>query len=107
AGEAPDVRPEREDELERLAQESAPWWITARAGWQGLRERGLTFGDAAHDYLKRHPYLLSVPFQTCAEYDHGRLAEGYALLLAHIDKQEPGFVNDALLRLNPQFGSRD
>src|SRR6185436_9521868 len=24
-----------------------------------------------------------------------------------IDKQEPGFVNDALLRLNPQFGSRD
>ena len=64
----------------------------ARAGWHGLRERGLTFGDAAHDYLKRFPYLLSVPLQKSAEYEGGRLAEGYALLLAHIDKQEEGFV---------------
>jgi hypothetical protein len=107
AGESPAARREREAELERLAQETARWWIAARTGWQGLRERGLNFGDATHDYLERYPYLLSVPIQKSTEYENGRLAEGYALLLAHIDKQEQGFVKDALLRLNPQFGSRD
>ena len=99
-------RREQEEQLERLAQDTARWWLAARAGWQGLRERGLTFGDAAHDYLKRFPYLLSVPLQKSAEYEGGRLAEGYALLLAHIDKQEQGFVQEALTRLNPQFGTR-
>jgi hypothetical protein len=98
---------EQEEQLERLAQETAPWWLAARAGWLGLHERGLTFGDAARDYLKRFPYLLSVPLQRSVEYDSGRLAEGYALLLAHIDKQEPGFVQTALTRLNPQLGARD
>jgi hypothetical protein len=104
AGEAAD---NREAELEQLAQDSARWWIAARAGWQGLHERGLTYGEAAHDYLERYPYLLSVPIQQSVQYDGGRLAEGYGLLLAHIDKQEPGFVDDALRRLNPQFGARD
>jgi hypothetical protein len=98
---------EQEEQLERLAQETARWWITARAGWNGLRERGLTFGDAAFDYLKRFPYLMSVPLQQSPEFEGGRLAEGYALLLAHIDQQEEGFVRDALARLNPQFGTRD
>ncbi|HEX6209201.1 MAG TPA: hypothetical protein VF136_00395 [Methylomirabilota bacterium] len=105
--EAAALRREQEEQLERLAQETARWWLTARAGWHGLRERGLTFGDAAHDYLQRFPHLLSVPLQQSAEYEAGRLAEGYALLLAHIDRQEPGFVNAALTRLNPQLGTRD
>ena len=103
SGEGVDARQEREAHLERLAEETARWWITARAAFDGLRERGLSFGDAAHDYLKRFPYLLSVPIQKSAEYEGGRLAEGYALLLAHIDKQEAGLVKDALSRLNPQF----
>ena len=103
----PAPNPEREEALERLARETAPWWIAARAGWQALRERGLTFGDAVHDYLKRFPYLLSVPLQRSAEYEGGRLAEGYALLLTHIDKQEQGFVKQALARLNPELGTRD
>jgi hypothetical protein len=106
-GETTDERREREEELERLAQQTARWWLGARAGWQGLRERGRGFGDAAHDYLKRFPYLLSVPLQKSAEYEGGRLAEGYALLLAHIDKQEEGFVKEALTRLNLQFTTRD
>lgn len=97
----------REHELEGLAQETAQWWIGARAGWQGLRERGLSFGDAAFDFIKRFPYLLSVPLQRSAEYEGGHLAEGYALLLAHIEKQEEGFVERALVRLNPQFTTRD
>jgi hypothetical protein len=103
----PAPRREQEEELVRLAQQTAPWWIAARAGWQGLRERGFTFGDAAHDYLKRFPYLLSVPLQKSAEYEGGRLAEGYALLLTHLDEQEPGLVKEALTRLNPQLGTRD
>jgi hypothetical protein len=101
------VHPEQEEQLERLAQETARWWLAARAGWQGLHERGLSFSDAVHEYLERFPYLLSVPLQKSAEYEGGRLAEGYALLLAHIDKQEQGFVKTALTRLNPQFGTRD
>ena len=99
------ARREQEEQLERLAQETAQWWVAARAGWEGLRERGLTFGDAAREYLKRFPSLLSVPLQQSVQ--HGQLAEGYALLLAHIDKQEPGFVKSALARLNPQLGTRD
>jgi hypothetical protein len=107
AAEALASRREQEEQLERLAQETARWWIAARSGWQGLRERGLAFGDAARDYLERFPYLLSVPLPKSAEYEGGRLAEGYALLLAHIDKQEQGLVTAALTRLNPQFGTRD
>ena len=99
------ARQEQEEQLERLAQETARWWLAARAGLEGLRERGLTFDAAAHDYLKRFPHLLSVPLQQSVQ--HGPLAEGYALLLAHIDKQEPGFVKSALTRLNPQLGTRD
>ena len=105
--EATDEQREREEELERLAQQTARWWLGARAGWQGLREGGIGFGDAAHDYLKRFPYLLSVPLQKSDEYEGGRLAEGYGLLLAHIDKQEEGFVKEALTRLNLQLTSRD
>ena len=100
-------RPEQEAALERLARETAPWWIAARAGWQGLRERGLTFGEAAREYLERFSYLLSVPLQRSAEYERGQLAEGYALLLAHIEKQEQGFVKQALARLNPELGAQD
>jgi hypothetical protein len=97
------ARHEREDELERLALETAPWWVAARTGWQGLGGRGVGFGDAAQGYLEQFPYLLSVPLQRSAEYEGGRLAEGYALLLAHIDKQEEGFVQNAFTRLSPQF----
>jgi hypothetical protein len=103
--ETPKARRKREELLEQLAQETAPWWIAARGGWNSLRERGLGVAEAARDYLGRFPYLLSVPLQQSAEAD-GRLAEGYALLLAHIEKQEEGFVQEALTRLNPQFTTR-
>jgi hypothetical protein len=104
--ETPQARREREELLERLAQETARWWIAARDGWNALRERGLGVADAARDYLRRFPYLLSVPLQKSADHAGGRLAEGYALLLAHIEKQEEGFVTEALTRLNPQFSTR-
>jgi hypothetical protein len=104
--ETPEARREREATLERLAQESARWWIAARSGWHSMRERGMTFGDAAHDYLKTYPHLLAVPLPKSHELAGGHLAEGYALLLAHIEKQEEGFVQEALTRLNPQFTAR-
>ncbi|HEU4371090.1 MAG TPA: hypothetical protein VFV05_22960 [Methylomirabilota bacterium] len=103
ATETPAARREREELLERLAQDTAHWWIAARQGWTGMRERGLGVADAARDYLAQFPYLLSVPLQKSADSGGGRLAEGYALLLAHIEKQEPGFVQEGLTRLNPQF----
>jgi len=101
--ETPEKQREREALLERLAHEAAPWWIAAREGFKTMGSRGTTFADAARDYVKRFPYLLSVPLQKSAEGQSGKVAEGYALLLAHIEKQEANFVRDALTRLNPQF----
>ena len=71
-----------------------------------MREGGASFAAASRAYLERFPYLLSVPLQESVEHEGGRLAEGYALLLAHIEKQEDGFVREALTRLNPQFTTR-
>jgi hypothetical protein len=104
--ETPQARKDREAMLERLAQQHARWWIAARDGWRQLHERGTAFSDAAREYIRRFPYLLSVPLQQSAAHESGRLAEGYALLLAHIEKQEEGFVREALTRLNPQFTAR-
>jgi hypothetical protein len=93
----------REASLEAMAAQKAQWWVGARKGWNDFRAGGASFTDAAKDMLKRYPYLLSVPIQKSAEHEGGRLAEGYALLLEHVEKQEEGFVKEALTRLNPQF----
>jgi len=47
-----------------------------------------------------------VPLARSAEFEGGRLAEGYAILLQRLEKEEPGFVREALTRLNPQFTTR-
>src|SRR5215470_8971302 len=104
--ETPQERRAREQLLERLAGESARWWIGARAGWESLVQRGLRPADAARDTLKRFPYLLSVPLSRSDEFESGRLAEGYAILLQRLEKEEPGFVKGALARLNPQLTGR-
>jgi hypothetical protein len=104
--ETPQERREREELLERLAADSARWWIGARTGWEALVQRGLSPAEAARDTLKRFPYLLSVPLSRSDEFESGRLAEGYAILLQRIEKEEPGFVKGALTRLNPQFTGR-
>ena len=105
--ETPEARKEREELLERLAQEKAQWWTGARDGWRAMNERGGSLAEAARDYLERFPTLLSVPLQKSAEAEGGLVAEGYALLLAHIEKMEEGFVRQALTRLNPQFTTRE
>jgi hypothetical protein len=105
--ETPQARKEREELLERLAQETAQWWIAARDGWTAMDSRGATFTETARHYLRRFPTMLSVPLQKSAKAEGGHVAEGYALLLAHIEKMEEGFVRQALTRLNPQFTTRE
>ncbi len=104
--ETPEQRREREELLERLAEETAQWWVGARRGWESLVQRRLAPAEAARDTLERFPYLLSVPLAKSDEFDDGRLAEGYAILLQRLEKEEPGFVREALTRLNPQFTTR-
>jgi hypothetical protein len=105
---APEERRERETMLERLAASRAKWWVGARAGWIALHRRGQSVTEAARDVFARFPYLLSVPIQESASRDSG-LAEGYGLLLDHVERHAPGFVAEALARLNPQLtaGSLD
>jgi hypothetical protein len=104
--ETADERRAREDLLERLAADTAQWWLRARAGWESLVERGTPPRDAAREALTRFPYLLSVPLARSDEFENGGLAEGYAILLQRLEKDEPGFVREALTRLNPQFTTR-
>jgi len=104
--ETPQERREREELLERMAEETAQWWVGARRGWEALAQRGLPPAEAAREALARFPYLLSVPLAKSDEFEDGRLAEGYAILLQRLEKEESGFVRAALSRLNPQFAAR-
>jgi hypothetical protein len=101
--ETPEERREREALLERLAAKNAQWWIRARTGFKDLVARGASAANAARDALGKYPYLLSVPLQESVRFAGGRLAEGYAILLQRIEKEEQDFVATALTRLNPQF----
>jgi hypothetical protein len=96
-------RREREALLERLAAKNAQWWIRARTAFKALASRDVSPANAAREMLAKFPYLLSVPLQQTADFAGGRLAEGYAILLQRLEKEEPGFVETALTRLNPQF----
>ena len=104
--ETPEEQRAREELLERLAAETARWWVGARAGWESLVQRGLPPAEAARDALTRFPHMLSVPLSRSDEYEGGRLSEGYAILLQRLEKEEPGFVQGALTRLNPQLAGR-
>ena len=101
--ETPEERREREALLESLAARSAHWWIWARTGFKALVAGNVSAAKAARDALGKYPYLLSIPLQESSRFAGGRLAEGYAILLQRIEKEEPGFVGTALTRLNPQF----
>jgi hypothetical protein len=104
--ETPEQQREREELFQRLAEDTAQWWLSARAGWESIVQRGLRPADAVRDTLKRFPHLLAVPLSRADEYDGGRIAEGYGILLQRLEKEEPGFVREALTRLNPQLTGR-
>jgi hypothetical protein len=104
--ETPEEQREREELLERLAADSARWWVGARTGWESIVQRGVPAVEAMHEALKRFPHLLSVPLSRSDEYESGRLSEGYGILLQRLEKEEPGFVRGALTRINPQLAGR-
>jgi len=83
--------------------ETAQWWLVASKAWTAFKARRLSFADAVREELAKYPCLLSVPIQESAGYEGGQLANGYALLLEHVEMQERGFVRTALTRLEPQF----
>jgi hypothetical protein len=101
--ETPEERREREALLERLAAKNAQWWVRARTAFNALVTRNVTPANAAREMLAKYPYLLSVPLLKSVDFAGGKLAEGYAILLQRIEKEEAGFVESALTRLNPQF----
>jgi hypothetical protein len=75
--------------------ETAQWWLAAWARWSGWKSSH-AFGDAVREELGKYPYLLSVPIQKGPEYEEGLLAYGYSILMAHVEKQNPGCVGNAL-----------
>src|SRR5262249_56046391 len=62
---------------------------------EGGRETGKGFRE-----------LVGVAVSRSDEFESGQLAEGYAILLQRLEKEEPGFVKGALARLNPQLTGR-
>jgi hypothetical protein len=75
--------------------ETAQWWLAAWARWSGWKSSH-PFADAVREELGKYPYLLSVPIQKSPEYEDGLLAYGYSIVMAHVEKQNPGCVGNAL-----------
>jgi hypothetical protein len=80
--------------------ETAQWWLAAWARWSGWKSQQ-DFSSAVREELGKYPHLLSVPIQKSPEYDDGLLAYGYSILMAHVEKQKPGCVGNALNSLKP------
>lgn len=98
-----------EEEARRTAEaqaglETARWWVSASASWASLQSRRPVFRDAVREELVKYPYLLSVPIQASTEYEDGQLANGYAILLEHVERRIQGFVAEALNRAGSRKG---
>ena len=74
------------------------WWAGAYAVWTQWKVSRMDWAHALRAELAKYPHLLSVPVRESAEYDEGRLAGGYFLLLEHVEKQSPTFMRTALER---------
>ncbi len=75
--------------------ETAQWWLAAWSRWSAWKS-SLDFAAAVREELAKYPHLLSVPIQRSPEYEDGRLAHGYSILMDHVEKQNPGCVGNAL-----------
>jgi len=80
------------------------WWAAACAAWNEWKSSGIAWAYALRGVLAQHPHLLAVPIRESAEYDEGRLAAGYFLLLEHVEHQSPSFVQTAVERAAAQAG---
>ncbi|HSE93546.1 MAG TPA: adenylate/guanylate cyclase domain-containing protein, partial [Methylomirabilota bacterium] len=75
---------------------AVPWWAAASAAWRAWKTSGVATAHALRAAVAKHPYLLAVPVTRSAEYDEGRLAADYFLLLEHVENVSPAFVRTAL-----------
>jgi hypothetical protein len=71
----------------------ARWWVSAAGAWKEQCARGVAFADVLRQEIGRFPYLFSVPIQESAQYGGGQLAAAYAVVLHHVERRSPGFVN--------------
>lgn len=78
--------------------EGVRWWAGAYAVWYQWKLSGVDWAHALRAELAKYPYLLSVPLRESAEYDEGRLAGGYFLLLEHVENESPTFMRTVLER---------
>ncbi len=83
---------------------AVPWWAAAHAAWAAWKASGVATAHALRAALARHPHLLSVPIRQSTKYDEGLLAEGYFLLIEHVENQSPAFVRTALDQALQQTG---
>lgn len=83
---------------------SVTWWSAAHAGWTAWKSSGMAMAHALRAVVAKHPYLLSVPIVHSAEYDDGRLAEAYFVLLNHVENAAPSFLRTAVDQAMPKAG---
>lgn len=84
-----------------------PWWLAASDAWRAWKRSGMATAHALRAAITKHPYLLAVPLRRSPEYDEGRLAADYFLLLDHVENVAPAFMRTALDRATEAAGSTD
>lgn len=72
------------------------WWSAAHTGWTAWKSSGMATAHALRAAVAKHPYLLSVPIARSGEYDEGRLAGAYFVLLNHVENVSPSFLRHAV-----------
>lgn len=72
------------------------WWAEASEAWRTWKTSGVATAHALRAVIAKHPYLLAVPLRRSPEYDEGRLARDYFLLLEHVENVSPTFIRTAL-----------
>ena len=80
------------------------WWSAAHTGWTAWKSSGMATAHALRAAMAKHPYLLSVPVPRSAEYDEGRLAGAYFVLLNHVENISPSFLRNAVDQAVQQTG---
>jgi class 3 adenylate cyclase len=80
------------------------WWSAAHTGWTAWKSSGMATAHALRAAMAKHPYLLSVPIARSAEYDEGRLAAAYFVLLNHVENVSPSFLRHAVDQAVQQTG---
>src|SRR5260370_117492 len=71
------------------------WWSRAYTAWSQWKMSGVGLAHAIRGELGKHSHLLSVHIQDSA--DQG-VADGYFLLLEHVENQSPGFMRTVVER---------